>query len=60
MSAYAERALTVTFPPDPHYVGRLPVGLIMTSRRAKTRSVIPLASAHWGLQIANLKDIQLK
>ena len=46
--------------PDPIYGGCLTGGLVMTSRRAKTSSVIPLASAHRGLQGKNLGDMGLK
>ena len=54
------RVFIVSHPRTPSYGGRLPEGLIMASRRAKTRSVIPLASAHQGLQNINLVDVQLK
>lgn len=54
------RVFIVSHPRTPSYGGRLPGRLIMTSRRAKTRSVIPLASAHWGLQNKNLGNVRLK
>ena len=38
------RVFIVSYPRTPSYGGRLPQGLIMASRRAKTRSVILFAS----------------
>ena len=44
MSAYAERALIVTFPPVPLYGGRPPDSLAVTVRREKFEWLVLLAS----------------
>ncbi len=50
MSAFAQRALIGGLPPSPHFTGDALLGVrLKPPGGPKTRSVIPLAPAHWGL-----------
>ena len=57
MSAFAQRALIVTFPPDPRYGGRPPGDWAESSRRAKSRSVFVLLPGHWALRRRKVRYI---
>ena len=41
VSAFAQRALTVIFPPDPHYGGRPPEDLALTSGGSENKTLRP-------------------
>ena len=56
MSAFAQRALIVTFSRTPIY-GSVSLWVYVCSRRAKSRSVSVLLSAHWGLLPSKFEGI---